>query len=90
MKRRIPLFGICPWAGPWRISLVLGFMGVVLVPAHVYGYIDPGAAGMLSQLLYVLFYGALGVFLYMLRHLKSIVTRIKDRISMPRNSSSDR
>ena len=34
--------------------------GLVISPAEA--YIDPGTTGMLSQLLYVLFYGVLGIF----------------------------
>lgn len=33
-------------------------------------YIDPGTTGMISQLLYILFYGVLGVLLYCLRYIK--------------------
>jgi hypothetical protein len=40
-------------------------------------YIDPGTTGILSQILYVLFYGALGVFLYSLRHIKQYLTHAK-------------
>jgi hypothetical protein len=40
-------------------------------------YIDPGTTGMLAQVLYVLFYGALGVFLYSLRHIKQYLTHAK-------------
>jgi hypothetical protein len=54
------------------------WLGVVLtlldaLPAEA--YVDPGTTGMLSQLLYVLFYGFLGLFLYCLRYIKTIVAR---------------
>lgn len=47
-------------------------------PDDVAAYIDPGTTGMLSQVLYVMFYGALGVFLYMIRHFKSYLVRAKE------------
>jgi len=46
-------------------------------PDEVAAYIDPGTTGMLSQVLYVIFYGALGVFFYMLRYIKQYVTQVK-------------
>lgn len=58
---------------------VCGTLGAVslglLVPSQALAYIDPGTSGLLSQVLYVMFYGALGVFFYMLRHLKSYLIR---------------
>ena len=53
-------------------ELALANMFVALLPIDVYAYIDPGTTGMLSQLLYVLFYGALGVLLYSIRYLKNM------------------
>ena len=90
MKSGTPLPGIRPLTRRWQIGAVLWFAGLILAPTQVYGYIDPGAAGMLSQLLYVLFYGALGVFFYMLRYLKRIATKVRAWMLMPSNSSSDR
>ena len=84
-----PLLRNRPSARRWQIGVAAWFMGLILIPEKVYAYIDPGAAGMLSQLLYVLFYGALGVFLYMLRYFKSIANKIKGWILMPKNSSSN-
>jgi len=44
---------------------------VVLFPAtQAEAYVDPGTAGLLSQLLYLLFYGAVALFLYCFRYLK--------------------
>jgi hypothetical protein len=40
-------------------------------------YVDPGTTGMLSQLLYVLFYGALAIFLYSLRHVKQMMSNLR-------------
>jgi hypothetical protein len=37
-------------------------------------YVDPGTTGLLSQILYVLFYSALGVFIYFLRYIKQYLT----------------
>lgn len=47
------------------------------VPGEALAYIDPGTSGMLSQVLYVMFYGALGVFFYMLRYIKQYVAQVK-------------
>ena len=51
-------------------AFVLVAMTDLATPIDAAAYVDPGTAGMLSQILYVLFYGALGVFLYMLRYIK--------------------
>jgi hypothetical protein len=45
----------------------------ILMTSSAEAYIDPGTTGMLSQLLYILFYGVLGVFLYCLRYIKQIL-----------------
>jgi len=47
------------------------------LPSEAVAYIDPGTTGMLSQVLYVLFYGVLGVLFYSLKHIKSWVARAK-------------
>lgn len=51
------------------VSALCMFLAVTEAQA----YIDPGTTGLLSQLLYVLFYGILGLFLYCLRYIKQIV-----------------
>lgn len=47
-------------------------------PVDGHAYVDPGTTGMLSQILYVLFYGALGVFIYLLRYVKQYLTTVKE------------
>jgi hypothetical protein len=54
------------------------FVLIGVSPEKVHAYVDPGTTGMLSQILYVLFYGALGVFFYFLRYIKQYVTSIKE------------
>lgn len=49
----------------------------IVLPGDALAYIDPGTSGMLSQVLYVMFYGALGVFFYMLRYVKQYVAHVK-------------
>jgi len=44
-------------------------------------YVDPGTTGLLSQILYVLFYGALGLFFYFLRYIKQYLTNAKDFVA---------
>ena len=51
----------------------LGLALTVLVTSSAEAYIDPGTTGMLSQLLYILFYGVLGIFLYCLRYIKQVL-----------------
>ena len=55
-------------------------------------YIDPGTTGMLSQLLYVLFYGVLGIFLYSLRHIKQVLLDSKQYLAkvFGKKSTDDR
>lgn len=68
----------CRSVGDRLIGSLVGLVGLLWMPADLYAYIDPGTTGMLSQLLYVLFYGALGLFLYLLRYLKKTGASIKD------------
>jgi len=58
------------WA--WLITFAIW-----LLPRDAAAYIDPGTTGMLSQVLYVLFYGALGAFFYFLKYIKSWVGKAK-------------
>ena len=53
---------------------------VVFVTA-AYAYIDPGTTGLLSQVLYVLFYGALGVFLYFSRKIKTSIAQLLQTVA---------
>jgi hypothetical protein len=52
------------------------FQLIVVGPAAA--YIDPGTTGLVSQVLYVLFYGALAACLYFFRSLISFVTGLKE------------
>jgi hypothetical protein len=56
----------------WLLAFAIG-----MLPREAAAYIDPGTTGMLSQVLFVLFYGVLGVFFYFLRYIKSWVARAK-------------
>jgi hypothetical protein len=56
----------------WLIGLLVSF---TINPAEA--YIDPGTTGLLSQILYVLFYAALGVFLYCIQYIKRYLVSIK-------------
>lgn len=63
---------------PRNVSVVLCF--VVLgscLSSDAMAYIDPGTTGMLSQVLYVIFYSALGVFFFMFRQIKQRIARMK-------------
>jgi len=48
------------------------------LPRNSAAYVDPGTTGLLSQILYVLFYGALGVFFYCLRYIKGYIAKLKE------------
>jgi hypothetical protein len=52
------------------------FQLIVVGPAAA--YIDPGTTGLVSQVLYVLFYGVLAACLYFFRSLISCVTALKE------------
>jgi len=67
-----------------RIAIWLIAWGSIL-PGDAHAYIDPGTSGLLSQVLYVMFYGALGGFFYVLRHLKSHVIRVREYFSRALN-----
>jgi len=54
------------------------FLLEMLLPRYAAAYVDPGTTGMLSQILYVLFYSALGAFFYCLRYLKKYLAGIKE------------
>ncbi|MGH7798994.1 MAG: hypothetical protein ACREQ2_29385 [Candidatus Binatia bacterium] len=58
-------------------AAVLYFIFELTLPQQAAAYIDPGTTGMLSQVLYVLFYGALGLFFYLLRYVKQYFTNAK-------------
>ena len=62
----------------WLSGLCL-LHAVLAAPAAA--YVDPGTTGMLSQISYVLFYSALGVFLYLLRYIKQYVTSAKQFVA---------
>ena len=57
----------------WLIALAIG-----MLPRDAAAYIDPGTTGMMSQVLYVLFYGILGMFFYSLRYIKGWVARVRN------------
>ena len=65
-----------PWNRAHGAVWIIGW-GLIL-PCDVLAYIDPGASGMLSQVLYVMFYGALGLFFYMLRYIKQYIAQVKE------------
>ena len=64
---------------------VYGALGALclefFLPSEAPAYIDPGTSGLLSQVLYVLFYSVLGVFFYFLRYIKSWVARAKSLLA---------
>ena len=64
------------------VFITLGtFILYLFIVRPAEAYVDPGTTGMLSQILYVLFYGALGVFLYLLRYIKQYVARAKESLA---------
>ena len=56
----------------WLIAIAIS-----LPPSEASAYIDPGTTGLLSQVLYVSFYAALGVFFYFLKYIKSSLAKAK-------------
>jgi hypothetical protein len=60
--------------------LILAVIACVMQPMLVgeaLAYIDPGTTGLLSQILYVLFYGVLAALLYFRRYVKQYVANVK-------------
>jgi len=51
------------------------------LPRDAAAYVDPGTTGLLSQILYVLFYAALGGFFYFLRSIKRSLGALKQRLA---------
>ena len=58
------------------LAFIASAMQLMLV-GEALAYIDPGTTGLLSQILYVLFYGLLAVFIYFLRYIKQYVANAK-------------
>ena len=66
-----------------RVFMMFGALCVLqlFVTKPAEAYVDPGTTGMLSQILYVLFYAAFGVFFYLLRYIKQYVARAKETLA---------
>ena len=47
-----------------------------ILPKQAAAYVDPGMSGLLSQILYVLFYGALAFFIYFLSSIKQSIANV--------------
>jgi hypothetical protein len=62
-------------------TLCCGLALTALMLSSAEAYVDPGTTGMLSQLLYILFYGVLGLFLYCLRYIKQALVEGKQYLS---------
>lgn len=56
--------------------LVAGLL-LLVASENAAAYVDPGTTGMLSQILYILFYGAVGMSLFFLRSIKEKLTNAK-------------
>jgi hypothetical protein len=63
-----------------RVWIMISVAGITS-PSEVLAYVDPGTTGLLSQILYVLFYGALGIFFYCLRYIKQYLLYTKEYIA---------
>jgi hypothetical protein len=63
-------------------TLCRGLVLTVLMLSSAEAYVDPGTTGMLSQLLYILFYGVLGLFLYCFRYIKQALVEGKQYLSI--------
>ena len=62
-------------------TLCCGLTLTALILGSAEAYVDPGTTGMLSQLLYILFYGVVAVFLYCLRYIKQAFVGGKQSLS---------
>jgi len=63
------------------LKIVCVLVLAMAMPVDAHAYVDPGTTGMLSQLLYILFYGALGMFLYMLRYIKQYLVNVRQFVA---------
>jgi len=67
-----------------RVAIITGVVFFLLImienlfPTRAQAYVDPGTTGVLSQILYVLFYGVLGIFFYCLRYIKEFMAKLKE------------
>ena len=59
-------------------ALVFFCLFQLIAVGRAEAYVDPGTTGLLSQVLYVLFYGALAACLYFFRSLRSHVAGLKE------------
>jgi hypothetical protein len=67
---------------PFGVALFLLFqLPETTLPRVAAAYVDPGTTGLLSQILYVLFYAALGGFFYFLRSIKRSLSALKQRLA---------
>jgi hypothetical protein len=64
----------------WR-RFSFALFPALLAASTAEAYIDPGTTGLISQLLYMLFYGVLGVFLYFLRYIKQFILRMVQTVT---------
>ena len=64
-----------------RVFFCVAVIGLTM-PFDAGAYVDPGTTGLLSQMLYVLFYGVLGVFFYFLRGIKQRLNHAKAFVLM--------
>ena len=62
-------------------ALVFFCLFQLIAVGRAEAYVDPGTTGLLSQVLYVLFYGALAACLYFFRSLISCVTGLKESLA---------
>ena len=62
-------------------TLCCGLALTPLMLRSAEAYVDPGTTGMVSQLLYLLFYGVLAIFLYCLRYIKQALIGGKQYLS---------
>jgi hypothetical protein len=63
--------------GSMLMLAVIASVGQPMLVGEALAYIDPGTTGLLSQILYVLFYGVLAAFIYFLRYIKQYVANAK-------------
>jgi hypothetical protein len=54
------------------MALASAIMVGLFIAVDAEAYVDPGTTGLLSQMLYILFYAALGLFFYSLRYIKQM------------------
>jgi len=69
-------------------TIVRALLLLLPAPNFAYSYVDPGTGGFIYQILYVVFYGFIGVLIGLFSPLKKIIKRFLSKKRNDRNDES--